>query len=178
MRDIIKKILSEKKGKTVVRYDNKEQITESLESKWNKGNYNYQYGYCHYFAYNIIDKIKKRFPNKKVNYYMILANEVDTEYNNDVVQEYLIHVYIQIDGVLLDSNGFTTYDVAWERAEEWERIQRKMTPDEYEINVWDEESDKIPEWFFNNSFCNTGRVKKDLEDFLNHPVVKRIFKNK
>ena len=44
-------------------------LIETLESKWNKGNYNYQHGYCHYFAYNIIDKIKKIFPNKKVNYY-------------------------------------------------------------------------------------------------------------
>jgi hypothetical protein len=154
------------------------EISESLESKWNKGNYNYQHGFCHYFAYNIIDKIKERFPNKEVNYYLLLANEVDTEYDNDVVQEYLIHAYIQIDDILLDSNGFTTHDVAWERAEEWERVQRRMTPEEYEINVWDEETDEIPEWFFNNSFCNTGRVKKDLEDFLNNPIVKRILRDK
>jgi hypothetical protein len=154
------------------------EINESLESKWNKGNYNYQHGFCHYFAYNIIDKIKERFPNKEVNYYLLLANEVDTEYDNDVVQEYLIHAYIQIDDILLDSNGFTTHDVAWERAEEWERVQRRMTPEEYEINVWDEETDEIPEWFFNNSFCNTGRVKKDLEDFLNNPIVKRILRDK
>ena len=31
-----------------------EEIIESLESKWNKGNYDYQHGYCHYFAYDII----------------------------------------------------------------------------------------------------------------------------
>ena len=154
-----------------------EEITESLESKWNKGNYNYQYGYCHYFAYNIIDKIKKRFPKKKVNYYLLLANEVDIESGN-VEQEYLIHAYIQIDDILLDSNGITTLESAWERADEWERIQRPMTPDEYEINVWDEETDTIPEWFFNNSFCNTGRVKKDLEDFLSHPIVQRILRDK
>ena len=48
-------------------------LRETLESKWNKGNYNYQYGYCHYFAYNIIGKIRKMFPKKKVNYYLLLA---------------------------------------------------------------------------------------------------------
>jgi hypothetical protein len=153
------------------------EINESLESKWNKGNYNYQHGFCHYFAYNIIDKIKQKFPNKKVNYYMLLANEVDTDFD-DIVQEYLIHVYIQIDDMLLDSNGITTHDAAWERAEEWERVQRPMTPEEYEINVWDKESDEIPEWFFNNSFCNTGRIKKDLEDFLSNPIVSRILRDK
>jgi hypothetical protein len=108
----------------------------------------------------------------------LLANEVDTEYDNDVVQDYLIHAYIQIDDILLDSNGITTYDEAWERLEEWERVQRRMTPDEYEINIWDEETDEIPEYFFNNSFCNTGRVKKDMEEFLNNPIVKRILRDK
>ena len=160
----------------------KEQIRkvlrETLESKWNKGNYNYQHGYCHYFAYNIIDKIREMYPNKQVNYYLLLANEVDTEFDNDVVQEYLIHAYIQIDDMLLDSNGFTTMDEAWERLEEWERVQRGMIPDEYEINIWDEETDEIPEYFFNNTFCNTGRVKKDMEDFLNNPIVKRILRDK
>jgi len=53
-------------------------LKETLESKWNKGNYNYQHGFCHYFAYNIIDKIRERFPNKKVNYYLLLANEVSS----------------------------------------------------------------------------------------------------
>jgi len=153
-------------------------LKETLESRWNKGNYNYQHGFCHYFAYNIIDKIRERFPNKKVNYYLLLANEVDTEFNNDVVQEYLIHAYIQIDDMLLDSNGFTTEDAAWERLEEWERVQRRMTPDEYEINIWDEETDEIPEYFFNNNFCNTGRVKKDMEEFLNNPIVQRILRDK
>jgi hypothetical protein len=33
---------------------------ETLESRWNEGNYDYQYGYCHYFAYDIISKIKKK----------------------------------------------------------------------------------------------------------------------
>ena len=152
-------------------------LRETLESKWNKGNYDYQHGYCHYFAYDIIGKIKKRFPNKKVNYYMILANEVD-KYDGTIVQDYLIHVYIQIDNMLLDSNGITTHEKAWERAEEWEQRQAHLVPDEYETKMWEEESDTIPEYFFNNEFCNTRRVKKDVEEFLNNPIVQRILRDK
>jgi hypothetical protein len=152
-------------------------LKETLESKWNNGNYDYQHGYCHYFAYDIIGKIKKRFPNKKVNYYMILANEVDI-IDGTIVQNYLIHVYIQIDNMLLDSNGITTHDKAWKMAEEWEQRQAHLVPKSYETKMWEEESDTIPEMFFNNSFCNTGRVKKDVEKFLNNPIVQRILRYK
>ena len=152
-------------------------LRETLESKWNKGNYDYQHGYCHYFAYDIIGKIKKRFPNKKVNYYMILANEVD-KYDGTIVQEYLIHVYIQIDNMLLDSNGITTHEKAWEIAEEWEQREAHLVPDQYETKMWGEESDTIPEMFFNNSFCNRKKVKKDVEEFLNNPIVQRILRDK
>ena len=152
-------------------------LRETLESKWNKGNYDYQHGYCHYFAYDIIGKIKNRFLNKKVNYYMILANEVD-KYDGTIVQDYLIHVYIQIDNMLLDSNGITTHEKAWERAEEWEQRQAHLVPDIYETKIWGKESDTIPKMFFNNSFCNTKKVKKDVEEFLNNPIVQRILRDK
>lgn len=147
-----------------------------LESKWNKGEYNYQHGYCHYFAYNLIDKIKKIFPKREVKYYLLLAKEFDED---DVeVNSYLVHVYIMIDNLLLDSNGFTTKKRAMQVLEEWEERQRHLVPDEYSTEIWDEISDEIPKEFFNNEFCNTGRVKKDLDDFLNNPIVKRLFRDK
>jgi hypothetical protein len=37
---------------------------------------------------------------------------------------------------------------------------------------------QIPEWAFNNKFCNPGRVKKDVEDFLSNPIVQRILRDK
>lgn len=80
--------------------------------------------------------------------------------------------------MLLDSNGFTTYDKAIERAEDWEQRQLSMTPDEYEIELRDEESNVIPEIFFNNSFCNAKKVKEDVEKFLSNPIVKRILRDK
>ena len=152
-------------------------LRETLESKWNRGNYNYQHGYCHYFAYNIIDRIRKRFPNKSVNYYLLLGNEIDKK-SGENVQDYLIHVYIKIDDMLLDSNGITTIENAKQRAIEWAKEGEYKLPDTYTQKIWEEESDEIPEWVFNNSFCNTRRVKKDLEDFLSHPIVQRILRDK
>ena len=152
-------------------------LRETLETKWNKGNYNYQHGFCHYFAYNIIGKIREMFPQKKVNYYLLLAQEID-EYDDTVVQDYLIHVYIKIDNILLDSNGITTKDKAWRRLEEWEMIQKNLVPKEYTTEIFVEETDEIPQHFFNNSFCNVGKVKKDMKDFLDNPIVRRILKNK
>ena len=151
-------------------------VKETLEDRWNEGNYDYQHGFCHYFAYDIIDRIRKRFPNKKVNYYLLLAQEVDTD--DVVVQDYLIHVYIKIDDMLLDSNGFTTISDAIERLDEWEQRQEHLVPEMYRTETWTEESNTIPKYFFNNSFCNTKRVKQDIEKFLSHPIVQRILKYK
>ena len=152
-------------------------LKETLESKWNKGDYDYQYGYCHYFAYNIIGKIRKMFPNKKVNYYLLLAQEIDKE-DGTIVQDYLVHAYIKIDNMLLDSNGFTTVDDAEKRLQEWEQQQEHLVPEEYTTHTWTEETNEIPSYFFNNSFCNSKRVKEDLEQFLKNPIVQRIFRDK
>ncbi|MEY4573362.1 MAG: hypothetical protein RLZ10_2646 [Bacteroidota bacterium] len=152
-------------------------LQESLESRWNTGNYDYQHGYCHYFAYDIIGKLKKRFPKKKINYYLLLAQEVDT-YDDTVVQDYLVHVYIKIDDMLLDSNGFTTKEKALKVLEEWEERQAYLVPEMYKTEAWIEESNTIPDYFFNNRFCSPGRVKKDVETFLSNPIVQRIFRDK
>jgi hypothetical protein len=152
-------------------------LRETFESKWNDGNYDYQHGYCHYFAHNIIDKIRERFPNKNVTYYLLLANEVNID-TEEIEQEYLLHVYIKIGDKLLDSNGFITMDKVEERIDDWYNRQLTITPEEYEINVWDEESDTIPEMFFNSRFCNVDKVKKDTEKFLSNPIVQRILKYK
>jgi len=151
-------------------------LKETLESEWNEGNYDYQHGFCHYFAYNIIDKIKERFPNKKVNYYLLLANETDVD-TGEVDQEFLLHVYIKIGDRFLDSNGFTTIDEVNQRLDDWYNRQLTLTPDDYNINVWDEESDTIPEMFFNNKFCNVKRVKEDMDKFLSNPIVNKLLKN-
>ena len=62
------------------------------------------------------------------------------------------------------------------KKDETQKFERKN--DEYETKMWEEESDTIPEMFFNNSFCNTRRVKKDVEEFLNNEIVQRILRDK
>ena len=163
------------KKKTNLQEHIQKVLKETLESEWNKGNYDYQHGYCHYFAYNIIEKIRKKFPKKDIKYYLLLASEVDKE-TQEPMQEYLIHVYIKIDDLLLDSNGFTTQSEAWQRAQEWEERQSHLVSEQYETEVWEEESNEIPEYFFNNSFCNSKKVKQDLKDFLSHPSVQKLLK--
>ena len=161
MKNIIKKIL-----------------TEYFEQKWNDDNtYDYQYGHCHYFAKNLIDKIKKRFPNKSVKYYMLCANEKDME-TGEIEQEYLIHVYIKIDDLFLDSNGFIKYDKIQQRMDLWFNRQKELIPDEYEINMWEEEVYKIPNYFFNDKTCKKVKILKDVDKFLNHPITKRILRDK
>ena len=108
---------------------------------------------------------------------MLLAQEVD-KIDGTIVQDYLVHVYIKIDNMLLDSNGITTMDKAWELLEEWEQRQQHLVPESYETKIYDEESNQIPEYFFNNNFCNSSYVKKDVEKFLSNPIVKRILRDK
>ena len=87
-------------------------------------------------------------------------------------------VYIKIDDMLLDSNGFTTISDAIEKLDEWEQRQEHLVPEMYRTETWTEESNTIPKYFFNNSFCNTKKVKQDIEKFLSHPIVQRILKYK
>lgn len=162
MKNVIKKILN-----------------EELESKWNVGNkygnkYDYQHGYCHYFAYNIIGRLRKLYPNKNIRYYLILADEVYDFDEGEVEQSYLIHAYIKIDNLYLDSNGFTTESEIEERADDWYNRQLIELPEDYRIDIWHDEYDEIPDMFFNNNFCNKGMIQNDVNRFLSHPDVKEL----
>lgn len=155
------------------------KINEGLEDTWNTGNkygnkYDYQHGFCHYFAYNIIGKLKKLYPDKNIRYYLILADEVYDFDEGDIEQSYLIHAYIKIDDLYLDSNGFSTEDEIEERTKDWYERQLPMLPEDYRIDIWHDEYDEIPKMFFNNQFCNTGTIKKDVDKFLSHPEVKEL----
>jgi hypothetical protein len=156
-------------------------LKESLESKWNLGNkygnkYDYQHGFCHYFAYDIIGRLKKLYPNKDINYYLLLCDEIYDFDEGELENTYLIHAYIKIDNYLLDSNGFTTFEDAKKRMYEWVKDQEENLPSDYILEPYVRETDEIPNHFFNNSFCNSGIVKKDIETFLSHPDVKELLK--
>jgi hypothetical protein len=157
----------------------KKTLREELESKWNIGNkhgnkYNYQHGFCHYFAYNIIGKLKKLYPDRNIRYYLILADEVYDFDEGEVEQSYLVHAYIKIDDLYLDSNGFATEEEIKQRTQGWYDRQLNQLPEDYRIDIWHDEYNKIPKYYFNNQFCNVGTIKKDVEKFLSHPEVKEL----
>jgi len=156
------------------------KINEGLEDTWNTGNehgnkYDYQHGYCHYFAHNIIGRLKKLYPNKNIRYYLILADEIYDYDEGEVEQSYLVHAYIKIDDLYLDSNGFSTEDEVDQRANEWYERQLPDLPEDYRLEIWHDEYKRIPRKFLDkNQFCDAGSVKRDVDRFLSHPEVKEL----
>lgn len=133
-------------------------------------NYDYQYGYCHYFADIIIDEIRKLVPNNTpIKYYLILAERYDD--NNEVIDDVLIHAYIKIGDYYLDSEGFHTIDKVNEREKEWVNREESMTPEGYDFYSYQEETDSIPKYFFNR-FCKTSSIKNDIKHFISQPQFK------
>lgn len=129
--------------------------------------YDYQYGYCHYFADIIIDEIRRLVPeNFPINYYLILAERYDDD--GETIDDVLIHAYIKIGDYYLDSEGFHTKDEVNQREQEWVDTEETLTPEGYDFHSYQEESQTIPKYFFNR-FCKTTDVKKDIKEFISKP---------
>jgi len=128
--------------------------------------YDYQYGYCHYFADIIIDEIRSLVPHQKINYYLVLAERMDDD--DEVIDDVLIHAYIKVGDYLLDSDGFHKMGDADIRMKEWEDTEETMTPDGYSFNAFTEEANEIPKMFFNR-FCKQSKVKEDIQEFISQP---------
>jgi len=127
-------------------------LKETLESKWNKGNYNYQHGYCHYFAYNIIGKLRKLYPQKNINYYLILGDEIYDFDEGELENTTLVHAYIKIDNIYLDSNGISTLADVEKRMWEWYNENVGNLPDDYRLEMYHKEVKSIPKYYFNDDF--------------------------
>ena len=54
--------------------------------------------------------------------------------------------------------------------------QLEELQEDYRIDIWHDEYNKIPKYFLNNQFCNTGIIKKDIETFLSYPEVRELLK--
>jgi hypothetical protein len=95
--------------------------------------YDYQYGYCHYFADIIIDEIRNLVPKDfSINYYLILAERLDDD--GEVIDDVLIHAYIKVGDYYLDSEGFHTIDDIDKREQQWLDTEETMTPENYSFN--------------------------------------------
>ena len=128
--------------------------------------YDYQYGYCHYFAKNVIGELRATYPNKQINHFLLLVDEVDVD-TEDIVYEHLIHVYVKIDDIYIDSEGFITYEKVMERVDNWLQIQREVVPHHHRLDVWLMEDTEIPKHFFDDQTCDEDMVKKDVHTFKN-----------
>jgi hypothetical protein len=135
--------------------------------------YDYQYGYCHFFANHILKKIKKLVPkNVPVRYYLILGERLDDD--DESIEAVLIHAYIKIKDYYLDSDGFHSIHEVNQREEEWRQREEQLTEEGYSFDTWQTETDEIPEYFFNR-FCKVEKVKKDIEEFLLQPKIQEVF---
>ena len=141
----------------------------------NRNDYDYQFGFCHFFATNIKNKLKEILPGKKIEYYLLIAEElvIDT---NEVIEYHLIHVYIKIDNFYLDSKGVHNYDDIMIKFENYEREAIKYLPDFIELTLKEGESDDIPDLFFDDNECDQEQVKQDIEEFITNPEIKQFIK--
>ena len=139
--------------------------------------YDYQYGFCHYFAYGVIDYFKKKFPDEDVCYYLIISEEKVLETDEVIIQN-LIHTYIKVNDNFIDSRGVHDYSDVQNKIDEYEEEAIKFLPDVMSITILEGESDDIPDIFFENNECNQDQVEKDLERFKTNPEIKSFVGNK
>jgi hypothetical protein len=92
-----------------------------------------------------------------------LANRIDDE--DEIIDEVLIHAYLKIDNYYIDSEGVSDEEETERRIQEWADVEKDLTPDGYDFEVWEDEADDIPEIFFNR-FCSTKHLKKDVSEFI------------
>jgi hypothetical protein len=128
-----------------------------------KSGNNYQFGHCHYFAKYLKRVFEELLPNKEIKFYLLLANRIDDE--DEIIDEVLIHAYLKIDNYYIDSEGVSDEEETERRIQEWADVEKDLTPDGYDFEVWEDEADDIPEIFFNR-FCSTKHLKKDVSEFI------------
>jgi hypothetical protein len=142
----------------------------------NKNLYDYQFGFCHYFATNIKEKLREILPNKDVVYYLIVAEELVMD-TNEVIEYHLIHVYIKIDDYYLDSKGVHDYDDIISKIEHYESEAIKYLPDFIKLTIKEGESEHIPNLFFDVNECDQEQVKKDVDEFMSNIDIKKFISN-
>ena len=138
--------------------------------KFKIGN-DYQFGHCHFFAEYLIKCFKEIMPYVDIKYHLIMAERIDDD--DDIIDEVLIHAYLRVGDLLIDSEGVHTINVASLREKDWADLEKDLTPEGYDFETWEDEYDYIPEIFF-NKFCSTKHLKQDVVDFLMRDDVQQV----
>ncbi|MDB4235013.1 hypothetical protein N9828_00795 [bacterium] len=100
-----------------------------------------------------------------------MAERIDDDDN--IIDEVLIHAYLRVGDLLIDSEGVHTINVASLREKDWADLEKDLTPEGYQFGTWEDEYDYIPEIFF-NKFCSTKHLKQDVVDFLMRDDVQQV----
>lgn len=131
----------------------------------------YQFGHCHYFAKYLKKVFEKVLPNEEIKYHLILAERTDRQGEN--IDDVLVHAYLKVGGYLIDSEDVYDISIASEREKDWADKEKDLTPDGYNFETWEEESDEIPEFYFNR-FCSKNKLKQDVIDFIKRDDVEEL----
>ena len=140
-------------------------------SEFKFGGNDYQFGHCHYFAKYLIRVFKEMLPNVDVKYHLLLAARYDDD--EEIIDDVLIHAYLKVGDYLIDSDGVHSIEDASDREKDWADREKNLTPDGYDFETWEEETENIPEMFFNR-FCSTKQLKEDVKDFIKRPDVLKV----
>jgi hypothetical protein len=114
---------------------------------------------------------EKVLPNEEIKYHLILAERTDRQGEN--IDDVLVHAYLKVGGYLIDSEDVYDISIASEREKDWADKEKDLTPDGYNFETWEEESDEIPEFYFNR-FCSKNKLKQDVIDFIKRDDVEEL----
>jgi hypothetical protein len=131
----------------------------------------YQFGHCHFFARYLIKVFRELLPDLDIKYHLVMSERLDD--NDEVIDEVLVHAYLRVEDMLIDSEGVHSIHVASLREKDWADREKNLTPEGYDFETWEDEYDDIPEIFF-NQFCSTKKLKQDVIDFLKRDDVQEV----
>jgi hypothetical protein len=110
-------------------------------------------------------------PKVDVKYHLVLAARYDDD--EEIIDDVLIHAYLKVGDYLIDSEGVHSIDTASDRAQSWADVEKDLTPDGYDFETWEEQSENIPEMFFNR-WCSNKQLKDDVLEFVKRPDVMEV----
>lgn len=131
----------------------------------------YQFGHCHFFARYLIKVFRELLPDLDIKYHLVMAERMNED--DEVIDEVLVHAYLRVEDVLIDSEGVHSILVSSLREKDWADREKNLTPEGYDFETWEDEYDDIPEIFF-NQFCSTKKLKQDVIDFMKRDDVQEV----
>ena len=119
----------------------------------------------------LIKVFRELLPDLDIKYHLVMAERMNED--DEVIDEVLVHAYLRVEDVLIDSEGVHSILVSSLREKDWADREKNLTPEGYDFETWEDEYDDIPEIFF-NQFCSTKKLKQDVIDFMKRDDVQEV----